>query len=79
MIGALSSSTQVPQVTQVPATPAPKPSKTASQSSARTDSVQLSATAQARLAAMHEARKTPAQTTAEANQRDRHATRPSSR
>lgn len=70
MVGAISNATQAQPVAQSTATSAHKPVQAKPQPAAKTDSVQLSATAQAMLAAMQEATETPVQTAKEASNGD---------
>ena len=74
MISAISSAAQTQPVAQSAGPSTQKPAKPTPQS-APMDTVRLSSTAQARLAALQEVRETPAQTTKEAGQGDRQAQR----
>jgi hypothetical protein len=75
MISAISNVTQAQPVDQSATTSAKKPTQPAPKSSASADSVQLSQAAQAMLAALQEARETPAQTATEAGNGDLQAQR----
>ena len=75
MVSAISNVTQAQPVAPSTGTPAKRPTQSAPQSPASTDSVQLSQAAQATLAAMQEASETPAQTATEAGNGDPQAQR----
>src|ERR1039457_4580305 len=78
MLGAISNATPAQPVAQTTATSNPKSTQAKPQpaaTSATTDTVQLSNAAQAALAAVQEARETPAQTAKEASGGDRQAQR----
>jgi hypothetical protein len=73
MVSGISNAPPAQPVAQPTKAPAQKPAQTKPESAPAGDSVQLSSTAQAMLAAMQEARETPAQTAKEANSGDRQA------
>ena len=73
MVSGISNATPAQPVAQPTAKAAPKQAQSKPQPASHGDSVQLSGEAQAMLAAMQEARETPAQTSKEANQGDRQA------
>jgi hypothetical protein len=75
MVSALSNATAAQSVAPATGTPAPKPAQSNPQPATGTDSVQLSAAGQAMLAALQEARETPAQTAQEAGHGDIQAQR----
>src|ERR1035441_1970543 len=75
MVNAVSNATLAQPVTQATATPASKPAQSKAQAAGPTDSVQLSSAAQAAVAALQEARETPAQTAKEAGSGDLQAQR----
>jgi hypothetical protein len=75
MVSAISNATQTQPVAQSTGTSAQKPAQSKPQSATTTDSVQLSQAAQAMLAALQEARETPAQTAQEASLGDLQAKR----
>jgi hypothetical protein len=75
MVSAISHATQTQPVARATATATRKPAPSKSSSAPKSDTVQLSPTAQAALAAMKEATETPAQTAKEAGQGDRQAQR----
>jgi len=75
MVSAISNATQTQVVAQSTGTPTEKPTQSEPQSATGTDSVQLSNAAQAMLAAVQEAKETPAQTAKEAGHGDLQAQR----
>ena len=75
MVSAISHATQPQPVDKTTAAAPKKPAPAKPAPAPKTDSVQLSQTAQAALAAMQEATETPAQTAKEANQGDMQAQR----
>jgi hypothetical protein len=75
MVSAISNATQTQPVAQSTGASTQKPTQSKPQSATSTDSVQLSQTAQAMLAALQEARETPAQTAQEASLGDLQAKR----
>jgi hypothetical protein len=75
MVSAISSATQTQPVARSTETSTQKPTRPQPKAAAATDSVQLSAAAQAALAALLEATETPAQTAQEAGQGDLQAQR----
>jgi hypothetical protein len=75
MVSAISNATQTQPVAQSTGVSTQKPTQSKPQSAASTDSVQLSKAAQAMLAALQEARETPAQTAKEAGHGDLQAQR----
>ena len=75
MISPLSNMTQTQPGAQSAGTSTQKPTQSEPQSAPSTDSVQLSKTAQARLAALQETTETPAQTAKEAGHGDLQAQR----
>jgi hypothetical protein len=75
MVGPISSAIQAQPVAQSTGTSPKKPAEAAPKSPAPSDTVQLSQAAQATLAALQEARETPAQTAQEAGSGDLQAQR----
>ena len=75
MVSAVSNATQTQPLSQSTGTSTQKPPQSEPQSATSTDSVQLSKTAQAMLAALQEARETPVQTAKEASHGDLQARR----
>ncbi len=73
MVSGISNAPPAQPVAQSTKSPAKKPEQTKPESAHGGDSVQLSGAAQAMLAALQEARETPAQTAKEANSGDRQA------
>ena len=75
MVSTVSNATQTQAVAQSTGISTQKPTLSGPQSAISTDSVQLSKTAQAMLAALQEARETPVQTAKEASHGDLQARR----
>jgi hypothetical protein len=75
MVNAVSNATQAQPVSQATGTSAKKPAQSEAKPALSTDSVQLSQTAQAMLAARQEAIETPAQTATESSHGDLQAQR----
>jgi hypothetical protein len=75
MVSGISKAAQTQPVAQSKGTSTQKPTQPDSQTATSPDTVQLSKAAQATLAALQEARETPAQTAREAGKGDRQAQR----